>query len=45
MNETTLRLNDLLKDEFISTVTHEMKTPLTSIKAFSEILMDEEFGS
>jgi signal transduction histidine kinase len=40
MNET-LRLNDLLKDEFISTVTHEMKTPLTSIKAFSEILMDE----
>lgn len=41
MNET-LRLNDMLKDEFISTVTHEMKTPLTSIRAFSEILMDED---
>ncbi|MBW3469158.1 sensor histidine kinase [Arthrospiribacter ruber] len=41
MNET-LRLNDMLKDEFISTVTHEMKTPITSIRAFSEILMDED---
>lgn len=36
-----LKLNDLLKDEFISTVTHEMKTPITSIRAFSEILLDE----
>jgi Na+/proline symporter/signal transduction histidine kinase len=41
LNET-LRLNDMLKDEFISTVTHEMKTPLTSIRAFSEILLDED---
>lgn len=41
MNET-LRLNDMLKDEFISTVTHEMKTPITSIRAFSEILLDED---
>jgi len=41
LNET-LRLNDMLKDEFISTVTHEMKTPITSIRAFSEILMDED---
>ncbi|MCH7403272.1 ATP-binding protein [Belliella kenyensis] len=38
----TLRLNDMLKDEFISTVTHEMKTPITSIRAFSEILLEEE---
>lgn len=36
-----LKLNDMLKDEFISTVTHEMKTPITSIRAFSEILLDE----
>ncbi|MDG1277020.1 MAG: sensor histidine kinase [Algoriphagus sp.] len=36
-----LKLNDMLKDEFISTVTHEMKTPITSIRAFSEILQDE----
>ncbi|MFA0962416.1 ATP-binding protein [Roseivirga sp. BDSF3-8] len=31
---------DHLKDEFISTVTHEMRTPITSIRAFSEILHD-----
>ena len=31
---------DRLKDDFISTVTHELKTPLTSIRAFSEILRD-----
>ncbi len=41
MNEI-LRLNDMLKDEFISTVTHEMKTPITSIRAFSEILLDDD---
>ncbi|MBT0811200.1 histidine kinase [Litoribacter ruber] len=41
MNETLLE-NDKLKDEFISTVTHEMKTPITSIRAFSEILQDED---
>jgi signal transduction histidine kinase len=41
LNES-LRLNDMLKDEFISTVTHEMKTPITSIRAFSEILLDED---
>ncbi|GAB2619862.1 sensor histidine kinase [Belliella aquatica] len=41
LNES-LQLNDMLKDEFISTVTHEMRTPITSIRAFSEILMDED---
>lgn len=40
LNES-LQLNDMLKDEFISTVTHEMRTPITSIRAFSEILLDE----
>lgn len=33
---------DRLKDEFISTVTHEMRTPITSIRAFSEILHDND---
>lgn len=28
------------KDDFISTVTHEMRTPLTSIRAISEIIHD-----
>jgi len=37
-----LVLNDQMKDEFISTVTHEMKTPITSIRAFSEILLDDD---
>ncbi len=39
-----LKLNDMLKDEFISTVTHEMKTPITSIRAFSEILLDDNLN-
>lgn len=38
-NEKLQRL-DNQKDEFISTVTHEMRTPITSIRAFSEILYD-----
>ncbi|HAI74698.1 MAG TPA: hypothetical protein DCM08_00485 [Microscillaceae bacterium] len=35
-----LKQNDLFKSDFISTVTHELKTPLTGIKALSEILAD-----
>lgn len=31
---------DQLKAEFINTVTHELRTPITSIKAFSKILLD-----
>ncbi len=36
------RLTDLdkLKDDFISTVTHELKTPLTSVRSLTEILHD-----
>jgi signal transduction histidine kinase/Na+/proline symporter len=37
-----LQLTDKLKDDFLSTVTHEIRTPLTSIKALSEILYDNE---
>ncbi|WP_209331066.1 sensor histidine kinase [Lunatimonas salinarum] len=36
----SLQRTDELKDEFISTVTHEMKTPITSIRAFAEILQE-----
>lgn len=35
-----LKENDQLKDDFLSTVTHELRTPITSIRAFSEILFD-----
>lgn len=33
---------DRTKDEFLDTVAHELKTPITSIKAASEILEDED---
>ncbi|MCH8557386.1 MAG: sensor histidine kinase [Balneolia bacterium] len=35
-----LRQLDEMKDEFVATVTHELKTPLTSIRALTEILRD-----
>lgn len=42
-----LQIADIQKDDFLSTVTHEIRTPLTSIRALSEIVhdnpdMDEE---
>ncbi|MFN3489688.1 MAG: ATP-binding protein [Emticicia sp.] len=37
-----LKMTDKLKDDFLSTVTHEIRTPLTSIKALSEILYDND---
>ena len=32
---------DRMKDDFMSSVTHELRTPLASIRAFSEILYDD----
>jgi signal transduction histidine kinase len=37
---TRLQELDRLKAEFISTVTHELRTPITSIKAFAKILAE-----
>jgi signal transduction histidine kinase/Na+/proline symporter len=37
-----LKLTDQQKDDFVSTVTHEIRTPLTSIRALSEILYDQD---
>lgn len=37
-----LRDMDALKDEFLYTVTHELRTPVTSIRAMSEIIHDNE---
>jgi len=36
---------DKMKDEFISNVSHELKTPLISIKGYGELLYDEKQGS
>ena len=42
----SLKKLDELKDEFLTTVTHELRTPITSIRAFSEILYDNaDLGS
>lgn len=35
-----LQRTDKLKDDFLSTVAHEIRTPLTSIRALSEIVYD-----
>lgn len=39
MNQKLIQ-TDKLKNEFLTTVTHEIRTPLTSIKAMSEIISD-----
>jgi hypothetical protein len=37
-----LRELDSQKDEFLSQVSHEVRTPMTSIRSFSEILLEEK---
>ncbi|MFN3954659.1 MAG: ATP-binding protein [Pararhodobacter sp.] len=40
-NEMLQKLS-VQKDSFLSQISHELRTPMTSIRAFSEILMDED---
>ena len=42
LRQANARLKELdrLKDDFVATVNHELRTPLASIRAFSEILRD-----
>jgi len=40
-NESLVK-KDLQKDEFLDTVTHELRTPITAIRAASEILHDDD---
>ncbi|MEN9323097.1 MAG: hypothetical protein RL699_877 [Bacteroidota bacterium] len=37
-----LLIKDKQKDEFLDTVTHELRTPITAIRASSELLMDDD---
>ncbi len=43
-NEMLQKLS-VQKDSFLSQISHELRTPMTSIRAFSEILMDDEVTS
>ncbi|MBI4424372.1 MAG: GAF domain-containing sensor histidine kinase, partial [Elusimicrobia bacterium] len=46
LEETNQRLAEVnrIKDEFVSTVSHEFKTPLTSIKGFTTVLLEQTPG-
>ncbi|MCB9834514.1 hypothetical protein H6792_00575 [Candidatus Nomurabacteria bacterium] len=39
-----LKALDKSKDEFISIASHQLRTPLTTIRGYSEMLVDGEFG-
>jgi PAS domain S-box-containing protein len=40
-----LKKLSLLKDDFLTMITHELKTPLVPIKTFVDILMSEKLGT
>ena len=46
LQDTNLELQRMhsMKDEFVSTVSHEFKTPLTSIQGFLAVLLDGDAG-
>lgn len=40
--EEELKKSNTLQDEFVNNYSHEFKTPITSIKGFAELLLEEE---
>ncbi|WP_373893035.1 two-component system histidine kinase PnpS [Virgibacillus natechei] len=40
---TEMKKLELMRKDFVANVSHELKTPITSIKGFAETLMDSEF--
>ncbi len=46
LNQANVELQELdsMKDEFLSNVTHELKTPLVTIQGYSEMLNSERLG-
>lgn len=42
-NKIKKRRIDKLRDEWIASISHDMKTPLSSIKGFAEILKDDSY--
>ncbi|MGE4003042.1 MAG: sensor histidine kinase, partial [Planctomycetaceae bacterium] len=42
-NVTELRRLEKLRQEFVSNVSHELKTPLTAIQAYADTLLDGDF--
>ena len=40
-----LKTLDVMKNDFISNVSHELKTPLVLIKGYTDLMCDESFGA
>lgn len=41
--ETILKQNDVLRAEWIVNISHDIKTPLSTIKGYSELLYDQDY--
>lgn len=41
--ETILKQNDVLRAEWIVNISHDIKSPLSAIKGYSELLYDQDY--